>query len=372
MTATTDSPTPRTINWAILGTGSIANDMVQILHQLPNTTVLAIGSRSPSSAQSFGSKWNIPRRVSYAEACSDPDVDVVYIATPSMRHPDDCRMALQHRKAILCEKSMAPDHIVAKQILDAAKSANCLCVHGVWSRFFPAMTKIRQIIHSGEIGEVRSARASFCQNDGAGSCSALAETGIYCAQFLQWVLGEDASNYCASADEKNGGGIGPVVKGATQTLHESGFDEHVTAIIEFPGKKIGTFECSLAHTSERSATVYGTLGVINVPFPFWCSTQVTVTKMTGLGSQQWSEPQVYEFPLPSEIVPLSTSEEVEGRPQTPGFNFVNSQGLAYEAAEVNRCFRGGLIETPLFSTAQCIEVLRIIADIREYASKGMS
>jgi dihydrodiol dehydrogenase / D-xylose 1-dehydrogenase (NADP) len=250
--------TPRTINWAILGTGSIANDMVQILKQLPHTTVLVIGSRTQSSATSFGSKWGIPKCVSYEEACSDPDVDVVYIATPSMRHPDDCRMALAHGKAILCEKSMAPDHIVAKSIMDAAKDANSLFVHGVWSRFFPTMTKIREIINSGEIGEVRSARASFCQNDGAGSCSALAETGIYCAQFLQWVLGGD--------DE---GGIGPVVKGATQILHESGVDEHVTAIIEFPGKKIGTFECSLAHNSERSATVYGTLGVIDVPFPFW-------------------------------------------------------------------------------------------------------
>ena len=103
-----------------------------------------------------------------------------------------------------------------------------------------------------------------------------------------------------------------------------------------------------------------------------CSTQVKVTKMTGLGSQLWSDPQVYEFPLPSDIVPLSTSDEDGGKCHTPGFNFVNSQGLAYEAAEVNRCLSEGLIETPLFSTAQCIEVLRIISDIREYASKGMS
>ena len=161
------------------------------------------------------------------------------------------------------------------------------------------------------------------------------------------------------------GGKGPVVKGATQTLHESGIDEHVTAIIEFPGKKVGTFECSLAHTSERSATVYGTHGVIDVSFPFWCPTQVKVTKMTGLGSQQWSEPEVHQFALPTDIVPLTTNDTEE----TPGFNFVNSQGLAYEAAEVNRCVREGLIETPLFSSAQCAEILRLISDIREYASK---
>lgn len=349
----------RNINWAILGTGAIANDMVQILKQLPSTTVLAVGSRTPESANLFGQKWDITRCVSYEEACADPEVDVVYIATPSMRHPDDCRMALKHGKAVLCEKSMAPDHLVAQSILDEAKSMNALCVHGVWSRFFPVMKKIRGIIQSGEIGDVRSARASFCQNDGAGSCSALAETGIYCAQFLQWVLGDEIAA---------GDGKGPVVKGATQTLHESGIDEHVTAIIEFPGKKIGTFECSLAHASDRSATVYGTRGVINVPFPFWCPTQVNVTKMTGLGSQQWSELEVYEEPLPNHIVPLTTMGTGEGCGTEPGFNFVNSQGLSYEAAEVNRCVREGLIETPLFSSAQCVEILRLISDIRQYAS----
>lgn len=352
----------RNINWAILGTGSIANDMVQILKQLPNTTVLAVGSRTSQSAHRFGLKWGIEKCVSYEEACSDPEVDVVYIATPSMRHPDDCRMAIKFGKAVLCEKSMAPDHIVAQSILDEAKSNNVLCVHGVWSRFFPAMIKIREIIQSGQIGEVRSARASFCQNDGAGSCSALAETGIYCAQFLQWVLESDT----ATNAEK-----GPVIKGATQSLHGSGLDEHVTAIIEFSNKKVGTFECSLAHTSERSATVYGTLGVIDVPFPFWCPTQVKVTRMTGLGSQQWSEPELHEFPLPSEIVPLTSNNgDAQEGCTLPGFNFINSQGLAYEAKEVNHCIREGLIETPLFSSTECVETMRLISDIRLYANKN--
>ena len=86
--------------------------------------------------------------------------------------------------------------------------------------------------------------------------------------------------------------------------------------------------------------------------------------MTGLGSQQWSEPELHEFSLPSDIKTLSTQDG-----EVPGFNFVNSQGLAYEAAEVNRCFREGLIETPSFSTKQCIEILRLISDIGQYASK---
>lgn len=84
--------------------------------------------------------------------------------------------------------------------------------------------------------------------------------------------------------------------------------------------------------------------------------------MTGLGSQQWSEPELYEFPLPADITALKTSDG-----STPGFNFCNSQGLAYEAAEVNRCFREGLTESPSFTTAQCIEIMRLISEIGSYA-----
>lgn len=353
----TFDPTTHIVRWAILGTGCIANDMIQILKQLPHTEVIAIGSRSVEGAKIFGDRWDIPHQYgSYEEAVSDADVDVCYIATPSLRHPEDCLLAIKHGKAVLCEKCMAPDHVMAKEVLDAAKASNLLFVHGVWSRFFPAMKKIREIIDSGEIGTVRSARASFCQNDGAGSCSALLETGIYCAQFLQWALGDRNNNLVKD-------GLDPVVRGACQTLHESGKDDHVSAIIEFPGNKIGTFECSLAHCSDRSASIYGSAGVIDVPFPFWCPTTVKVTKMTGLGSQQWSEPVIHKFELPTDMVALSTEEG-----EVPGFNFVNSQGLAYEAEEVNRCFREGKIESPYFSTQDCIEILRLISDIRNVAA----
>jgi hypothetical protein len=86
--------------------------------------------------------------------------------------------------------------------------------------------------------------------------------------------------------------------------------------------------------------------------------------MTGLGSQKWSEPELYEFPLPAEIIALTAEDEDKA---VPGFNFCNSQGLVYEAAEVNRCVREALTESPSFTTAQCVEILRLIKDIENYA-----
>uniref|UniRef100_A0A7S4HUZ5 D-xylose 1-dehydrogenase (NADP(+), D-xylono-1,5-lactone-forming) n=1 Tax=Odontella aurita TaxID=265563 RepID=A0A7S4HUZ5_9STRA len=357
---------PRTVRWGVLGTGSVATDMVQILKQLPGTEVIAVGSRSDAGAARFADRWDVPNRHgSYESLCTDPDVDVVYVATPSLRHPQDCLLALKNGKAVLCEKSMAPNPAVAREILDEAKSRNLLFVHAVWSRFFPAMNRVRELIRDGTIGEVKSARASFCQNDGAGSCSALLETGIYCAQFLQWVLSDPNGG-------DDGGKEKPVVRGASRTEHgDTGLDCHVSALVEFPGSKFGTFECSLAHCSERSAAVYGTEGTIELSFPFWCPTEIKVTKMSGQGSQKWDGPETMTFPLPEGVkaLPVSKPGEGESEGHVPGFHFVNSQGFTYEASEFNRCFREGLTETPQFSSAQCLEILEIIADIDAVSRK---
>jgi predicted dehydrogenase len=72
------------VRWGILGTGAIAKQFVQGLNSLPEAEVFAVGSRSEASAAKFAGKRNIPRRhASYDALASDPDVDVVYIATPT-------------------------------------------------------------------------------------------------------------------------------------------------------------------------------------------------------------------------------------------------------------------------------------------------
>uniref|UniRef100_A0A6U4L2C4 D-xylose 1-dehydrogenase (NADP(+), D-xylono-1,5-lactone-forming) n=1 Tax=Phaeomonas parva TaxID=124430 RepID=A0A6U4L2C4_9STRA len=338
----------RVLRWGIMGTGQIASDMVQILKQLPGTEVAAVGSRSQAGADRFGDRWGITtRHSSYEALAGDESLDIVYIATPSLRHPQDSRLCLEAGKAVLCEKTMAPNAEAAAEVLELAKSKNMLFLHAVWSRFFPAMQTLKEIIDSGKIGDVRSATASFCQADGAGSCSALLETGIYCAQFLQWCLGERAT-----------------VRGAARVDDpETGMDVHVSALLEFDEGRLGNFECSLGHTSDRIAKVYGTEGVIEVSYPFWCPTEIKVTRMTGCGSQQWSEPEIHTFPLPAGVEALPVCNPSGDAPEVPGFNFVNSQGLTYEAMEVDRCFRAGLTESPKFSSSACLSILEIITEI---------
>ena len=197
------------------------------------------------------------------------------------------------------------------------------------------MAALRDVLASGVIGDVRSATCSFGQDDGAGSCSALAETGIYCAQFIVGLRADAA----------------PTVRGVSFDLNEgSGLDQHVAALLEFPGGRTATFECSLCSASPRTATICGTKGVIRVAYPFWCPTSFTVQTMTGPASQQWGEEVTHTFPLP----------------EVPGpFNFVNSEGLAYEAAEASRCVREPARGAGLDS-AERLRVMRLISDIRKW------
>lgn len=193
------------------------------------------------------------------------------------------------------------------------------------------------MIESGAIGEVRSVRAEFCQDDGAGSCSAMAETGIYCAQLLMWAYG----------------GVAPSrVVGVQRAVDPtSGHDTHVSALLEWPCGGVGTLECSLRHPSPRAAVICGSKGVIELPFPFWCPTHFTVQTMSGLGSQTFGEKIEHRFELP-EVADAET------------LNFVNSQGLLYEAAAATACIQRGELETEQFGSAECLSVMRLLSEIR--------
>eukprot|EP00322_Chrysochromulina_rotalis_P029249 CAMPEP_0115850228 /NCGR_PEP_ID=MMETSP0287-20121206/11855_1 /TAXON_ID=412157 /ORGANISM="Chrysochromulina rotalis, Strain UIO044" /LENGTH=331 /DNA_ID=CAMNT_0003304217 /DNA_START=145 /DNA_END=1140 /DNA_ORIENTATION=- len=325
-----------------MGTGAIAADMARVLKTLPGTTIAAVGSRTIERALDFAECVGIDTEIttlhgSYNSLIEDDSLDVVYVATPSLRHVDDTLACLKAGRAVVCEKSMAPSTADVRKVLDQASVAKLFFLHAVWSRFFPAMNKLREVIHSGVIGKVTSAHASFCQADGAGACSATLETGIYCAQFLLWVF-DDAE---------------PAVSGVVHRLHDSsGHDEHVAALLSFPCGGIGTLECSLRHASSRSATICGTKGVITVPFPFWCPTTFTVQPMDGPASQHFGEAQSH-----TAVLPEASADH---------FNFVNSQGLAYEATEVNRCLSEGLLEAPAFSSEACLRVMKVIDSIRAH------
>lgn len=331
---------PSVVRWGIMGTGRIASDFTRVLTTLAGCEVCAIASRSAASADTFAASHApaATRHGSYEALAADEDIDIVYVATPSSRHVQDAALCLTRGKHVLVEKCMAPTEADARALLREARLADRFLLHGVWSRFFPAMRRVRELVRAGAIGRVTSVSASFCQAEGAGSCSALLETGIYAIQLALWAFeGEEPAG----------------VDGVAATVNPNGMDEHVVALIRFPSG-IATVECSLRHASKRAAYVCGTEGVIELPYPFWCPTQLLVTRMTGTASQDWDGPHQETFALPA---------PPEGTAERP-LNYVNSEGLLYEAAEATRCVRDGVRAAPDFDDDECMRVMHLLELIR--------
>ena len=186
--------------WGILGTGAIARQFVQGLRSLPEAEVFAVGSRSEASATKFADKRNIPRRhASYDVLASDPDVDVVYIATPHPFHAENATLCLQAGKAVLCEKPFCVNAAEAERVVELAREKRLFIMEGMWTRFFPLMEEVRRLVSEGAIGEVRMlnvdfgfradldpASRLFDQRLGGG---ALLDVGVYCVSFSSMVLG---------------------------------------------------------------------------------------------------------------------------------------------------------------------------------------
>ena len=128
----------KTIRFGILATGDIAARLADTIATVEHAEVLAVGSRNLEKAEAFAKAHNIPRAyASYEELCSDPDVDIIYIATPHSHHYENMLMCIEHGKHILCEKSFTVNADQAKEVARLAKEKNihtCLDTSGITYR----------------------------------------------------------------------------------------------------------------------------------------------------------------------------------------------------------------------------------------------
>ncbi|WP_245436715.1 Gfo/Idh/MocA family protein [Mesorhizobium tamadayense] len=125
------------LRWGILATGWIADLFVQDL-QLAGHRVSAVGSRTQAGADKFASRFSIPNaHASYQDLLSDPEVDIVYVATPHPMHADNALKALTAGKHVLIEKPFTINAREARKVVDLASAKNLVVMEGMWTRFLP-------------------------------------------------------------------------------------------------------------------------------------------------------------------------------------------------------------------------------------------
>ncbi|KAH7411848.1 dimeric dihydrodiol dehydrogenase [Phaeosphaeria sp. MPI-PUGE-AT-0046c] len=359
---------PFTLRWGILATGGIAKQFTKDLLIHPSTrsvqdvkheVAAAASSTSASRAQDFLTQLNAPSTAkaygSYQELVNDPDVDIIYVATPHSHHYQHARLALEAGKHVLLEK---PATVNVEQFVilqDVAKKHNRFLMEAVWTRFFPLSLEVVDFISSGKLGQVKRVFADFSfwndvetefgtshrmvNMDLAGG--ALLDLGIYS---LTWVF---QALYRAQPAEKR---TAPGVVSAV-TKYTTGADEQTTVVCDFGGAHgVATTSIRVAstpnaeHVGQDDVRIQGTLGDLTVNY----APRPKSYTLTPASSKSRGTPADFEF---------GTKEFDNG----PG----GGHGMFWEADECARCVRDGKIESEIMCWKESEQVLRVMDQVRK-------
>lgn len=313
------------IRWGILATGWIAELFVKDLH-LTNRNVTAVGSRTAASAARFAQDFNIPTaHASYEALVNDPNVDIIYIATPHPQHVAAALLALNAGKHILVEKPFTINAIEAAQITDLARAKGLLVLEAMWTRFLPHMRRIREIIAAGSIGEVRSITADHRQklpddpkhrlNDLALGGGALLDLGIYPISFTWDILGKPDSMH------------------ASASFRATGADAQIATIFHYASGAIATTLSSSDSAGPNRACIVGTKGRIEI-------------------DRVWYEPTSFRL-YASDNTLLETFD-----PPRIG------RGMQYQAEEAEALIAAGQTASALLSPAQTVQIMQCLDTLR--------
>lgn len=185
------------IRWGIAGAGDIANRFAEACRNTPNAILAAVCSRTQEKADAFGRKHNIPLCFGSYEAMAQSDaIDAVYIATPHSLHCPNGILFMQYGKAVLSEKPITCNSDELERMIACAKENGVFLMEGMWARAVPGIMKVKEIIDSGYLGNVRGIEGCFSYDMrdepehhafklayGGGS---LLDVGCYALHFASW------------------------------------------------------------------------------------------------------------------------------------------------------------------------------------------
>ena len=314
------------IKWGILGLGNIANKFATDLLLSETSTLHAVASRSMNKASNFAKRFGAVKYYgTYRELAADPEIDVVYIATPHPLHFENTMMCLENGKSVLCEKPLAMNLKQVSAMIDKAKETKLFLMEAMWTRFLPLYKKIMEIVKNGEIGKIIYTKADFgfvgdtdpekrVYNKELGGGSLL-DIGIYPLYLSQLFLGT------------------PSKIQATARMFNSGVDSFLAALLDFKNGEKAIVESTFEVKTANEGFIYGDKGSIKLHSPFHHPPKISVFNNDELTKE-------FEF-------------------KSTGY------GYYYEIEEVNSCLEKGSIESPSFSHQDSIDLITSIDRIKK-------
>ena len=247
-------------NIAILGCGSIAYAMAKTLRMMRDqgeeVCLYAAASRDIEKAKAFCESEGFAHAYgSYEEMADDPNVDLVYIASPHSHHAEHMKLCIARGKAVLCEKAFTANAAQAREALDLAKEKHVLAAEAIWTRYMPSRRIIDSLIESGELGELRVLEANLHYPiehirrirvpELAGG--ALLDVGVYPINFCSMFFGNDYVKMESSVQ-----------------LMDTGVDRQETITLYYADGRMASLSAGTTCRSDRRCLIAGTKGYLTV------------------------------------------------------------------------------------------------------------
>ncbi len=238
----------------IIGAGHIARTMSHTINEMPGVTPYAIASRDISKARKYAKEFNFERAYgSYEELVSDPETELVYIATPHSFHYEHIMLCLKHKKHVLCEKAFTLNAAQAEEAISYARANGLLLAEAIWTRYLPMRNTMDNILKSGIIGAPQSLYATLSYpitdkariTDLSLGGGALLDIGVYCINFASMVFGGNIDKISAQA-----------------VLYPTGADAADSISFTYPDGRMAVLHCDARAACNKEGAVYGDKGYV--------------------------------------------------------------------------------------------------------------
>jgi dihydrodiol dehydrogenase / D-xylose 1-dehydrogenase (NADP) len=342
--------------WGIIGTSLIAYEVSYAIKFIKGNQIIAVLSKKKENAQRFAKKIGLLKIYeNLNDFLDDPEITIVYIATPNYTHSDFIKACFEKGKHVLCEKPICPNSHELREIKSMSVKHNLFCMEANWVIFNPAMQKLFSLLKSGKVGEIRSISGSFghllnesketVDDTGTG---VLLDLGVYLIAICIKLLGKPDKVF--GSEEFDG----------RQSAFSLVYKQNITA----------SFTCSQIADLKNEFTIVGTKGIITVKDPFYRSGFLDFVKKESVSNKTSMDVKgdlmtrnYYGYPLFFKYAPFI--KRIYNRIKIGSFitPFIGNS-YHYQVKEVNECIFNGFVESKTHPIENSIATLEVIEFIK--------
>lgn len=240
----------------IMGAGHIAGIIADTLNKLDAFEPYAIASRDIEKANAFGDKYNIEKRYgSYEALAADPEVELIYIATPHSHHAEQAKMCLNAGKPVLVEKAFSYNAATTEEVLKLSEEKKIFAGEAMWIRFMPMYQALQEYVRNGAIGQINNITCSLGYDlrgkervtSPALGGGALLDLGVYPLNFILMMYNKL-----------------PAALASTCIKLDTGVDAQEVLQINFNGGQSATAFVTMMYRADNGAKLYGSKGYIEI------------------------------------------------------------------------------------------------------------